>query len=98
MRCLVTRRMRLGKPIEVDEVRAAPATLGDLRVYETKCVALGRNSRTASVQGRCKIEESELPLLYEAVLSWMAPNGFVLSGLEEEDGCLYAQSWLCRLQ
>ena len=96
MRCQVTRRMRLGKPIEAAEIRGLPAAEGDLRINEELCQALGRNSKTASVKGVSSIGPNELPLLYEAVLSWMAPNGFVLSGLDEEGGCLYAQSWWCR--
>lgn len=96
MRCQVTRRMRLGKPIEAAEIRGLPAAVGDLRINEQMCQALGRNSKTASVKGVNSIGSGELPLLHEAVLSWMAPNGFVLSGLEEEGGCLYAQSWWCR--
>lgn len=87
----MTRRMRQGKPIEAAEIRGLPAAMGDLRINEELCQALGRNSKTASVKGVNSIGASELPLLHEAVLSWMAPNGFVLSGLEEEGGCLYAQ-------
>ena len=86
MRCQVTRRMRLGKPIDAAEIRGLPAALGDLRINEEMCLALGRSSKTASVKGINSIGLSELPLLYEAVLSWMVPNGFVLSGLEEEGG------------
>ena len=37
-----------------------------------------------------------LPPLLDARLSGMATNAFTLSGLEEIDGCLYAQSWWCR--
>jgi hypothetical protein len=96
MRYQVTRRMRLGKPIGAAEVRGLPSAVGDLRIYEEMCRPLGRNSKTASVKGVNSIGPGELPPLHEAVLSWMAPNGFVLSGLEEEGGCLYAQSWWCR--
>lgn len=96
MRCQVTRRMRQGKPIDAAEVRGLPAAVGDLRINDEMCQALSRTSKTASVRGVNSIGPSELPLLHEAVLSWMAPSGFVLSGLEEEGGCLYAQSWWCR--
>lgn len=93
MRCQVTRRMRLGKTIEAAEIRGLPAGAGDLRINEEMCQALGRNLKTAMVKGVKSIGPSELPLLPEAVLLWMAPNGSVLSGLEEEGGCLYAQPW-----
>lgn len=88
--------MRLGKPIDVVEVRGLTAAQGDLRIVESMCPALGRNSKTATVTGINSIGPGEIPPLHEAVLSWMAPSGFVLSGLEEEGGCLYAQSWWCR--
>ncbi|MBD8622998.1 hypothetical protein [Pseudomonas sp. CFBP 13727] len=84
--------MRLGKPNEAAEIRGLPATVGDLRINEELCQAVSRNSMTASVKGVNSIGPSELPVLHEAVLSWMAPNGFVLSGLEKEGECLYAQS------
>jgi hypothetical protein len=38
-----------------------------------------------------------LPPLHEAALSWMGPNGFVISGVEIIDGVAFAQSWWCRL-
>lgn len=96
MRCQVTRRMLQGKPIDAAEVRALPPAVGDLRINDEMYQALGRTSKTASFRGVNSIGPSELPLLHEAVLSRMAPNGFVLSGLEQEGGCLYAQSWWCR--
>lgn len=82
MRCQVTPRMRQGKPIDAAEVRALLPAVGDLRINDEMCQALGRISKTASVRGVNSIGPNELPLLHEAVLSWMAPNGFVLSGLE----------------
>lgn len=69
MRCQVTRRMRLGKPIDSAEIRGLPATVEDMRINEELCQALGRNSKTASVKGMNSIGPSELPLLHEAVLS-----------------------------
>jgi hypothetical protein len=88
--------MRQGKPIDAAEVRGLPPAVGDLRINYDMCQALGRISKNASVRGVSSIGPSELLLLHEAVMSWLAPNGFVLSGLEEEGGCLYAQSWWCR--
>lgn len=88
--------MLQGKPIDAAEVRALPPAVGDLRINDEMYQALGRTSKTASFRGVNSIGPSELPLLHEAVLSWMAPNGFVLSSLEQEGGCLYAQSWWCR--
>jgi len=69
MRCQVTRRMRLGKPIDSAEIRGLPATVEDMRINEELCQALARNSKTASVKGMNSIGPSELPLLHEAVLS-----------------------------
>ncbi|KPW22039.1 hypothetical protein ALO83_102881 [Pseudomonas cannabina pv. alisalensis] len=43
-------------------------------------------------------EGKRLPDLLDVTLATMAPNGFVLSGIEYVDGCAYAQSWWCRHQ
>jgi len=34
MRCQLTRRMRMGKPIEATEIRGLPAAVGGLRINE----------------------------------------------------------------
>jgi ABC-type transport system involved in cytochrome c biogenesis permease subunit len=35
--------------------------------------------------------------LHDATLSWMGPNGFVLTGFQIINGVAYAQSWWYRL-
>jgi hypothetical protein len=37
-----------------------------------------------------------LPPLHDAVLSWMGPHGFVLTGIEILNGVTNPQSWWCR--
>lgn len=96
MRYQVTKRMLRGQPIDLTEVRALQPLVGDVQITDQRCEQLGRNSKTATVRGVNPIGLSSLPPLHEVVLSWMAPNGLVLSGLEVEDGRLYAQSWWCR--
>ncbi len=96
MRYQVTRRMCQGKPLAPADVRNQAPVLGDVQIQEQRCEQLGRNSKTATLQGINPIGPPDLPLLHDVVLSWMAPNGLVLSGLEVEGDRLYAQSWLCR--
>jgi hypothetical protein len=43
-------------------------------------------------------EVQPLPVLHDATLSWMGPNGFVLTGFEVINGVTYGQSLWCRPQ
>lgn len=77
----MTRRMRLGKPIEPAEIPGFPVGRGRSADLRRVVPRVGQEFEDASVKGVNSIGPSQLPLLHEAVLSWMAPNGFVLSGL-----------------
>lgn len=96
MKYQVIRRMARGQAIAPAEIRSTRPAIGDLLINEERCALLARNSKTASLRGVDPLGPAEIPALHDAVLSWMAPNGFVLSGLEVDGECLYAQSWWCR--
>ena len=58
---------------------------------------LNRTSDIAEIRpAGMPLDAVPLPPLLDARISGMATNAFTLSGLEEIDGCLYAQSWWCR--
>lgn len=77
-------------------MQRAPGVFGDLLVVQEKSAALNRYSNIARFQITTVSEPQPIPPLHDAVLSWMGPNGFVLSGIEFVDGIAYAQSWWCR--
>ncbi len=57
----------------------------------------GRASVVAKTAGSAGPQEAgPLPDLVDCQLHSMQANGMVLSGIEETDGAMYAQSWLCR--
>ncbi|EIK96037.1 hypothetical protein PMM47T1_13795 [Pseudomonas sp. M47T1] len=96
MYVLVTRRRHLGVGLDQAAVRSAEAIKGDIEVRLDKAPCLGREANIAQMRPVDPMCASPLPLLYDATMTWMSTNGFVLSGVEEVDGVMYAQSWWCR--
>jgi hypothetical protein len=87
---------RRGKALDQRDVQAAEPVHGDLIVGQQKSELLNRYANVASFHVSGAADPQPLPPLQDAVLSWMGPNGFVLSGVELVDGVAYAQSWWCR--
>ncbi|KDR37822.1 hypothetical protein [Caballeronia glathei] len=85
-----------GKALEHYEVQKTPGVRGDMIVVQEKSTALNRYSNIARFQVTGVSDPQPMPPLHDAVLSWMGPNGFVLSGIEFVDGVSCAQSWWCR--
>jgi hypothetical protein len=90
-----------GVPIDRARLAREPALTGELLVEEHHDQALGRNARTAKLRDPTRPRDGDLlPVLYDAQLLWMAPQGFMLSGFErvQVGGAAtdYAQSWWCR--
>ncbi len=69
---------------------------GDLNIRHEMCKIMNRDSNIARIRPVMPLDPELLPPLIDAFLSGMATNAFTLSGIEEVDGCLYAQSWYCR--
>jgi hypothetical protein len=85
-----------GKALTQHDVQTGPAVRGDMVVVQEKSQALNRYSNIARFQMSGVNDPQPMPPLHDAVLSWMGPLGFVLSGIEFVDGVAYAQSWWCR--
>ncbi|MGY2258099.1 hypothetical protein [Pseudomonas sp. SDO55104_S430] len=79
------------------DIRGSTPIRGDININNEMCQALNRTSDIAVMrpQGMPLNKVPLLPLL-DARISGMATNAFTISGLEEIDGVLYAQSWWCR--
>lgn len=92
----VTPRFRRGKALSHQEVQASESATGDMVVVQEISTYLNRHSSIARFQIAARNEEQPLPELHDATLSWMGPNGFVLTGFEIVAGIAYAQSWWCR--
>jgi hypothetical protein len=91
-----TRMRERGKALDHADVQKAIGVRGDMIVVQEKSSALNRYSNIARFHTTGVNDPQPLPPLHDAVLSWMGPNGFVLSGIELVDGVAYAQSWWCR--
>ena len=93
----VTPRRSRGKALSQQDVQRATAVLGDMVVVHVMSDEFNRYSNVAQFQQSAAAKEQPLPELHDATLSWMGPNGFVLTGIETISGVSYAQSWWCRL-
>ena len=96
MHVLVTCRRHLGVGLDQETVRRAIPIKGDVEVRFDKAKCLGRETNIAQMRPLDPMGSSPLPQLLDATLTTMTPSGFVLSGIEEIDGVMYAQSWWCR--
>jgi hypothetical protein len=78
------------------DIRGATPIRGDVNICNELCKPLNRTSDVAQIRTDMPLDRPKLLPLFDARLSGMATNAFTISGLEEIDGCLYAQSWYCR--
>ena len=96
MLVLATPMRNCGKALSQIAIHSAVPVRGDLIVVQEKSEAFGRYSNVARFHMAGSSDPQPMPPLHDAVLSWMGPNGFVLTGIEDIDGVTYAQSWWCR--
>ncbi|SDS29655.1 hypothetical protein SAMN05216198_1636 [Halopseudomonas litoralis] len=93
----VTLMRRRGVPFTPKELSKDQGKRVDVAINHESCV-MGRSSVVASIRGAWPLSEPPWPELMDCQLHSMAPNGMVLTGTEEIDGVMYAQSWLCRAE
>jgi len=84
-----------GKPRDKKELQQAKPVAGDLRIEYQHTSEMGRPGRVAFICNGAP-DDGPLGLLFDAEVHSMAPNGFVVTGVELIDGVAYGQSWLCR--
>ena len=94
---LITRMREKGVAWDWKAIRQTVGIRADINIRNQMCEQLNRTSDIAEIRpAGMPLDAVPLPPLLDARLSGMATNAFTLSGLEEIDGCLYAQSWWCR--
>jgi hypothetical protein len=92
----VTRMRVKGRPLTPDQLSRGERLRCNIRIEHEGCVQ-GRSSVVARTLGSGgPLEAGPLPDLVDVQLHSMQANGMVLTGTEEIDGVMYAQSWLCR--
>ncbi|MNP57721.1 hypothetical protein D3C76_1525750 [compost metagenome] len=69
--------------------------LGDVHISENPNEGLGRVSTEAWLF-KPGPSPDIIPRLLDVKITCMAQGGMNLTGVEDIDGCLYAQSWWCR--
>jgi len=93
---LVTRMRERSVAREWKAIRQKVGIRGDINIRNQMCDQLNRTRDIAEIRpAGMPLDAVPLLLLMDARLSGMATNAFTLSGLEEIEGCLYAQSWRC---
>lgn len=91
----VMRKKGVARPWK--DIRCATPIRGDINISNEMCQALNRTSDIAIMRPpSMPLDKVPLLPLLDARISGMATNAFTISGLEEIDGVLYAQSWWCR--
>ena len=94
---LITHMREHGVARSWKDIQGGKPIRGDINIRNQMCQALNRSSDIAAIRPQgMPLDATPLPPLLDARLSGMATNAFTLSGLEECDGRLYAQSWYCR--
>ena len=92
----ITQMRRRGIALPWKEIHSIAPLKGDLYVQSGPCESLNRDSEIATVRKNNPLDPEPMTPLLDVRLSRMATGGFVLSGVEEIDGCVYAQSWYCK--
>lgn len=85
-----------GKKQHKRNIEAAASVTGGLTINHQQSVRYKRTSKVASFQQSGAADAQPLPPLHDVDMSWMGPNGFVLTGIEFTGDVVYAQSWWCR--
>ena len=93
---LVRRRER-GVAIPVEKLRKVQPLRADVHIEYGNSKVLGRPCIEAWVFNPTPSADT-IPRLYDACVNGMAQGGMNITGFEEVDGVLYAQSWWCRAE
>ncbi len=92
---LIVRRRIRGVAIPPEQLRKIQPLKADIHIGEHHSEALGRVSTQAWVFNPSPGPDI-IPRLLDADVNGMAQLGMNITGVEEVDGVLYAQSWWCR--
>ncbi|EEA01038.1 conserved hypothetical protein [Burkholderia sp. H160] len=85
-----------GKEWHKRDIDAAEPVTDDLAIKHELSAQYKRTSKVASFEQSGAADAQPLPPVHDVELSWMGPNGFVLTGIEFIGDVAYAQSWWCR--
>lgn len=97
MRFLLVRRRERGAPIPNSQLKKIQPIRADVHIHYSHSELLGRPTIEAWVFSPSPGEDV-IPRLYDACVNGMAQGGLNITGMEEVDGALYAQSWWCRIE
>ncbi|MNN29899.1 hypothetical protein D3C81_1435210 [compost metagenome] len=92
---LLVRRRESGVAIPSAQLRNVQPLKADVHIGDHHSETLGRVSTQAWVFNPTPGPDI-IPRLLDAKITTMAQGGISITGVEEIDGVLYAQSWWCR--
>lgn len=93
---ILRRRVR-GVAIPAEKLSRMQPLLVDIHISECPSEVLGRSTTSAWVFN-ANPGTDVIPRLLDARITGMAQGGMNITGVEEVDGVLYAQSWWCRTE
>lgn len=94
---LLVRRRENGAAIPSNQIRKIKPLRADIHIGDHHSPPLGRVATQAWVFNPTPGPDI-IPRLHDVKVNGMAQLGMNISGLEEVDGVLYAQSWWCRVE
>ncbi|SEI17312.1 hypothetical protein [Pseudomonas asplenii] len=94
---LLVRRRERGVAIPSDQLSKIKPLRADVHLHYSHSQALGRPCIEAWVFNPGPGEDI-IPRLHDACVNGMAQRGMNITGFEEVDGVMYAQSWWCRAE
>lgn len=92
----ITQMRSRGVALPLEEIRSIKPLEGDIYVQTERSKHLNRQAEVATIRKKNPVGPEPLNPLLDVRLSGMATGAFVLSGVEEIDGCLFAQAWYCK--
>ncbi|MDZ5601754.1 hypothetical protein SJI00_03035 [Pseudomonas sp. RP23018S] len=96
MHFLLIRRLERGIAIPAGQLQKLQPMRADVHIVDCHSTALNRVSTQAWLFNPTPGPDL-IPRLHDARIRNMAQLGLSISGVEEVDGALYAQSWWCRV-
>lgn len=94
---LIVRRRERGVAIPNEQLAKIKPLRADVHLHECHSAALGRCCIEAWVFNPAPSADI-IPRLLDAKVNGMGSLGLNITGVEDVDGVLYAQSWWCRVE
>lgn len=91
----IIRLREKGRPKTKAQLKSEEPQRLDVAIEIDMDTVMGRPARVARIHHGGPRDADPIPRLYDAEVNSMAPLAMIITGIEEVDGVMYAQSWWC---